>query len=77
MINIKVLNFMPGDSNHCVSAEFVDEEEAGTYPVEFINTLQLACLPLHDLELKNEQFVTLLRNLNPIQGRQMEVECSS
>ena len=33
MINSKVLNLMPGDSNHSFSADFVNEEEAGTYPV--------------------------------------------
>jgi ATP-dependent DNA helicase PIF1 len=68
MINNKVLNLMPGDSNHCFSADYVNEEEAGTYPDEFLNTLQLSGLPPHDLELKNGQFVMLLRNLNPSRG---------
>ena len=68
MISSKVLNLMPGDSNHCFSADYVNEEEAGTYPVEFLNTLQLSGLPPHDLELKNGQFVMLLRNLNPSRG---------
>jgi PIF1-like helicase len=53
MINSKVLNLMSGDSNHSFSADFVNEEEAGTYPVEFLNTLQLSGLPPHDLEHKN------------------------
>jgi PIF1-like helicase/Integrase zinc binding domain len=47
---------------------YVNEEEAGTYPVEFLNTLQFSGLPPHDLELKNGQFVMLLRNLNPSRG---------
>jgi hypothetical protein len=33
MIISKILNHMPGDSNHCFSADFVNEEEAGIYPV--------------------------------------------
>jgi PIF1-like helicase len=63
MINSKVLNLIPGDSNHCFSADYVNEEETGTYPVEFLNTLQLSGLPPLDLEPKNGQFVMLLRNL--------------
>jgi hypothetical protein len=35
MRNSKVLNLIPGDSTHCYSADFVNEEEAGTYPVKF------------------------------------------
>jgi ATP-dependent DNA helicase PIF1 len=68
MINSKILYHMPGDSNHCFSADFVNEEEAGIYPVEFLNTLQLSGLPLHDFEIKNGQFVMLIRNLNPSRG---------
>jgi ATP-dependent DNA helicase PIF1 len=68
MINSKILNHMPGDSNHCFSTDFINEEEAGIYPVEFLNTLQLSGLPLHDFEVKNGQFVMLIRNLNPSRG---------
>jgi hypothetical protein len=40
MINSKILNHMPGDSNYSFSADFVNEKEADTYPLEFLNTLQ-------------------------------------
>jgi PIF1-like helicase len=36
--------------------------------LKFLNRLQLSGLPPHDLELKNGQFVMLLRNLNPSRG---------
>lgn len=68
MINRRVVDRLPGEVHHCYSADFVDDEDAGTYPVEFLNSLQISGLPPHDLQLKAGQFVMLLRNLNPSRG---------
>ncbi|KAK6021322.1 hypothetical protein OSTOST_13005 [Ostertagia ostertagi] len=68
MINRRVVARLPGDFRECLSADYVDEEDGCTYPVEFLNTLQLSGLPPHKLELKPGQFVMLLRNLNPSRG---------
>jgi hypothetical protein len=44
MMNSKVVNLMPEHSKHCFSADFVQKEESGTYPIEFLNTIQLSGL---------------------------------
>ena len=41
---------------------------AANYPVEFLNSLNLSVLPLHDIKLKVGAVVMLLRNLDPYSG---------
>ena len=69
-INRKITDRIPGDVHQCFSADFVHEndEHAHHYPVEFLNSLQLSGLPLHQLNLKCGQYLKLLRNLNPAKG---------
>ncbi|GBM08939.1 hypothetical protein AVEN_57478-1 [Araneus ventricosus] len=43
----------------------LNDEEATSYPVEFLNSLNPSCIPLHRLELKVGCPIRLLRNLNP------------
>ena len=41
------------------------DNSAANYPVEFLNSLYLSGLPLHDIKLKAGAVVMLLRNLDP------------
>ncbi|GBM01043.1 hypothetical protein AVEN_192822-1 [Araneus ventricosus] len=43
----------------------LNDEEATSYPVEFLNSLNPSCIPLHRLVLKVLCPIMLLRNLNP------------
>ena len=41
------------------------DDSAANYPVEFLNSLGLSGLPLHDTKLRVGAIVMLLRNLDP------------
>ena len=41
------------------------DDYAANYPVEFLNSLNLSGLPLHDIKLKVGAAVMILRNLDP------------
>ena len=41
------------------------DDSAANYPVEFLNSLNLSGLPLHDIKPKVGAVVMLLRNLDP------------
>ncbi|GBN61440.1 hypothetical protein AVEN_1733-1, partial [Araneus ventricosus] len=43
----------------------LNDEEATSYPVEFLNSLNPSCIPLHRLVLKVGCPIMLLRNLDP------------
>src|SRR5690554_2651537 len=45
-----------------------DDDNAGQYPVEFLNTLEPSSLPPFRLLLKVGQPIVLLRNMNPKRG---------
>ncbi len=45
-----------------------DQQEAASYPVEFLNTLTPSEMPLHNLDLKVSATVIVLKNLNPKNG---------
>jgi ATP-dependent DNA helicase PIF1 len=45
--------------------KIMDEEEATSYPVEFLNSLNTSGLPQHKLTLKVGSPIMLLRNLDP------------
>ena len=45
-----------------------EESNAGLFPVEFLNSLQMSGLPPHELKLKKNTPVMLLRNFNCTQG---------
>ncbi|GKE51379.1 ATP-dependent DNA helicase PIF1-like protein [Tanacetum coccineum] len=43
-------------------------DQHNLYPVEFLNTLNFPCMPLHSLCLKKDLPIMLLRNVNPSKG---------
>jgi hypothetical protein len=50
----------------CIVEDEVDE--AVHYPIEFLNSLDISGMPVHNLELKIGCPLILLRNLNPLAG---------
>jgi hypothetical protein len=66
-INDEVLQRIPGNSRTYFSCDEVANETA-SYPVDFINQLNISGLPPHALCLKIGSVVMLLRNLNPSKG---------
>ncbi|CAI0418560.1 unnamed protein product [Linum tenue] len=73
-INEYMLQLVPGDSKAYYSSDSLlqSTETADAfdqcYPVEFLNTLKFNGVPDHELVLKNNTPVMLLRNLNPALG---------
>lgn len=72
MMNQTACKLLPGNLHELYSADsvFVQEsdEEANTYPIEFLNSVCLPGMPPHQLSLKVGSPVILLRNLNPKAG---------
>ena len=59
------LNRLPGEEITIASADStIVPDDAAHYPVEYINSLQAAGIPLHTLTLKKRSVVMLLRNLS-------------
>ena len=59
-MNEHVLRGIPGEEH-----VLLGDDSAANYPVEFLNSLNLSGLPLHDIKLKVGAAVMLLRNLDP------------
>jgi ATP-dependent DNA helicase PIF1 len=65
-VNMQVLNLIPGNAMKYYSVDkMLEEDQAVEYPVEFLNSLELSGLPLHELTLKVGTPVMLLRNIDP------------
>jgi ATP-dependent DNA helicase PIF1 len=68
-INDTISSRFPGDEWVLPSAdEVTDTKDATNINPEFLNTLSLSGLPRHDLRLKPNMVVMLLRNMSPIEG---------
>ena len=67
--NEHVLRGMPGEEL-LLSADSITpgDGSSANYPVEFLNSLNLSGLPLHEIKLKVGAVVMLLRNLDPHSG---------
>lgn len=65
-LNLQILYMMAGESKQYNSFDsVVDPAQAVFYPVEFLNSLDPAGMPPHNLELKVGAPIMLLRNLDP------------
>ena len=85
-VNNAIIRSLPGEPHVYSSADSVAEEPSGddepSYPVEFLNMLQIPGIAPHRLELKPGVPVILLRNLDPEAGlcngtRLIVVRCAS
>lgn len=73
-INDYILVLIPRDSHTYYSQDSLAEDFCtgndfqSAFPVEYINLINMPCLPRHDLKLKVGSVVMLMRNLNQIMG---------
>uniref|UniRef100_A0A8C4X687 ATP-dependent DNA helicase n=1 Tax=Erpetoichthys calabaricus TaxID=27687 RepID=A0A8C4X687_ERPCA len=70
-INNQVIALLPGESRLFLSTDNVDSEDENehlNFPLEYLNTINPAGLPQHNLNLTIGTIVMLLRNLNTKQG---------
>ena len=68
-INDTISARFPGNEWVLPSAdEVTDAKDAYNVTPDFLNTIELSGLPRHDLRLKRNMVVMLLRNLSPIEG---------
>lgn len=65
-LNWTIQNAIPGELVSYKSIDRVlEEDDAINYPIEFLNSLDVPGMPLHNLRLKVGSVVIMLRNLNP------------
>jgi hypothetical protein len=63
-INDKIIEEVPGSSMTYLSIDSsLTEEGQSTYPVEFLNSIDIGSLPPHKLKLKIGTPIIILRNL--------------
>ena len=69
-INEIVMARVPGEPFTFFSADSVapGDDQASYYPVEFLNSLRITGLPLHEIKVKVGCVLMLLRNLDPKNG---------
>ncbi|GFY14245.1 ATP-dependent DNA helicase [Trichonephila clavipes] len=64
-INTDILKEVQGEMKGYLSMDTIMDTELSTsYPVEFLNSLELSGVPSHKLQLKLNVPVMLMRNLN-------------
>lgn len=68
-INELVLQALPGRAKSYLSADSVTEENLiPLYPLEFLNSIRPSGFPPHELLLKADCMIVLLRNISPSNG---------
>ncbi|XP_055922787.1 uncharacterized protein LOC129953570 [Eupeodes corollae] len=64
-LNTTIQNFLPGQLVSFKSVDTVmNQDGVVNYPTEFLNSLEVPGLPLHNLQLKVGSVVIMLRNIN-------------
>lgn len=66
--NNEVISRLPGQEKPFYSFDSVKDDSAYELPVEFLNSIETPDLPPHELKLKPNAIVMLLRNLNVNEG---------
>lgn len=74
-INSHVLGLIPGQMHTFLSQDSIDDiygdsedDYESSFPVEYLNSINMPCIPKHELNLKVGAVVMLMRNLNQIMG---------
>lgn len=73
-INCFVIDKIPGETCTYLSQDSIDDNGGeehdfdSSFPVEYLNSINMPCLPKHELKLKIGATVMLMRNLNQILG---------
>ncbi|XP_078443457.1 uncharacterized protein LOC144712871 isoform X2 [Wolffia australiana] len=70
-VNNMVLDVFPGETMEYLSSDAIPPGKVhneSLYPIEFLNTIDDATMPLHRLRLKIGCIIILIRNLNTLQG---------
>jgi hypothetical protein len=63
-VNNELVERIPGDVRTFRSIDTVDDTDTTMFPTEFLNSLSLSGLPEHELKLKVNAVVILLRNMD-------------
>ncbi|XP_074377599.1 uncharacterized protein LOC141719115 [Apium graveolens] len=73
-INNSILGKIPGTLHTYLSQDSIDDagdednDFISAFPVEYLNSLDMPCIPKHELNIKVGVVVMLMRNLNQIMG---------
>jgi hypothetical protein len=63
-INARMIDRFPGKATVFYSSDLVDNDERNNYPQEFLNSITPSGLPLHELRIKINCPLILLRNMD-------------
>ncbi|TVU06803.1 hypothetical protein EJB05_46838, partial [Eragrostis curvula] len=67
-LNSKMIEMFPGHSKVFYSFDSVEDDQTNNYPIDFLNSLTPNGLPPHELKIKINCPLILLRNLDPHNG---------
>ncbi|XP_074352942.1 uncharacterized protein LOC141692101 [Apium graveolens] len=73
-INSYILDLIPGTTYTYYSHDSLsdndghDNDFVSVFPVEYLNSINISCLPRHDLKIKKGCVIMLMRNLNQLMG---------
>ncbi|TVU14363.1 hypothetical protein EJB05_37826, partial [Eragrostis curvula] len=67
-LNSKMIETFPGPSKVFYSFDSVEDDQINNYPIDFLNSLTPNGLPPHELKIKINCPLILLRNLDPHNG---------
>lgn len=68
VVNALMIERFPGKAKVFYSFDSVDDDTRNNYPLEFLNSITPNGLPPHELRVKMNCLVILLRNLDPHNG---------
>jgi len=67
-LNASMIDKFPGEEKVYHSFDSVDDDSRNNYPIDFLNSITPNGLPPHELKIKTNCPVILLRNLDPNNG---------